>query len=96
MRKINSPNFPLRFSVGQFFGNLPASGVLDRDFRNISFKWSSLRTIYALVYLALGAFEVCLMVFKGFTRGFNIVTAGEPLTMAIHCYNKEIFLAQSL
>lgn len=52
-------------------------GVLDRDVRNISFKWTAARTIYSLVYLTVGALEVCLMIFKGFSQGFNIVVAGE-------------------
>lgn len=73
MWKINSLNI---LSVGQFFGNLPVEGILDRDFRNIRFKWSSLRTIYAITYLLVGAFEVSSMIFKGFSKGFNIVYAG--------------------
>lgn len=67
------------FSVGQCFGNLPTMGTLDRDFQNISFKWYSLRTIYAIVYLLIGSFEVGLMIFKGFSKGFNIEVAGEKV-----------------
>lgn len=52
------------FSVGQFFGNLPVNGILDRDFENIRFEWCSLRTIYAITYLLVGAFEVSLCVLK--------------------------------
>lgn len=73
---MNSESFCL-LSVAQFFGNLPVDGVLDRDFRNISFKWSSPRTIYAVVYLLVGAFEVSLMVWKGFAKGFDITVAGK-------------------
>lgn len=67
--------------VGQFFGNLPVEGLLDRDFRNIIFKWSSFKTIYALIYLLVGTFEVCLMIFKGFSKGFDILIAGEFLNV---------------
>lgn len=71
------------FTVGQLFGNMPVKGVLDPDIHNIEFEWLSFRTIYALVYILVGTFEVCLMVFKGFTKGFNIVTAGETSTIYI-------------
>lgn len=56
---------------------MPVEGVLDPDVRNIEFKWLSFRTIYALAYISVGIFEVHLMILKGFTKGFNILTAGE-------------------
>jgi Trehalose receptor len=75
-REIHSKK-NLLFSVGQFFGNLPVEGVLDRDASNLSFKWLSLRTIYAVLYMVVGGLEVCLMVWKGFVKGFDILIAGE-------------------
>jgi Trehalose receptor len=65
------------FLVGQFFGNMPVEGVLDRDSRNIRFKWTSLRTIYSVFFILVGGFEVSLMVWKGFKKGFDILIAGE-------------------
>lgn len=68
--------FSSSLSVAQFFGNLPVMRVLDSDFRNVSFKWTAFRAIYALIFITVGAFEVCLMIFKGFSKGFNLVTVG--------------------
>lgn len=62
--------------VAQFFGILPVTGVLDRDIRNLNFKWSSARVIYCLLFILVGGFEVGLMMFKAFTKKFSIVTVG--------------------
>lgn len=83
------------FSVGQFFGNLPVIGVLDRDVRNISFKWTAVRTIYALCFILVGAFEVSLMIFKGFSKGFDIVVAGEVNRwLDVFGFNQDSFVAE--
>lgn len=64
------------FEVGQLFGNLPASNLLDHDWRNIEFKWKTFKAIYSMAFLLLGSFEVGLMITKGFRKGFDILYAG--------------------
>lgn len=80
----------LVLTVAQFFGNLPVIGVLDRDCRNVRFKWKSFRTVYACAYLLVGTFEVSLMVYKGFTKGFNLVTAGENVRLECLRVNRKV------
>lgn len=70
-------SLPSVSTVAQCFGNVPVMGVLDKDLRNLKFKWRTFRTIYSLIYMVICFFEVCLMVLKGIVKGISIVNVGE-------------------
>lgn len=61
--------------VSQFFGLMPVDGVNSNDISNINFRWKSIKSIYALVFLACGSVE-CLLCLRlaaisGMTLGFS-------------------------
>lgn len=61
--------------ISQFFGILPANGVCSKDISNISFRWTSLKTVYSLLFLICGWIECLLSLRLLVTRGISISQA---------------------
>jgi gustatory receptor len=61
--------------VAQFFGLMPVDNVAAKDITRIHFHWTSIKSIYSLVFLITGSIE-CLLSFKlllkrGITLGYS-------------------------
>jgi len=51
---------------------LPVNGILSNDEDNLRFQWTSIRTIYSIIFLILGGIESCLAIRRLFVIGFSI------------------------
>ena len=74
--KILNPSFHQSIgfvlAYGQFYGMLPVDGILADDESQVEFRWKSVKTLYAMVFLLLGTIESCLGTRRLLRLGFNI------------------------
>lgn len=59
-------------AYGQFFGMLPADGVLAADEEQVEFRWKSIKTIYSMIFLFCGTVESCLGTRRLLRLGFKL------------------------
>lgn len=57
---------------GQIFGMIPANGVMSNDENKVEFRWTSLRTIYSMVFLFCCTSDCLMGVLRLLRRGFSI------------------------
>lgn len=59
-------------AYGQFYGMLPVDGILANDESQVEFRWTSVKTIYSIIFLLLGTIESCLGTRRLLRLGFNV------------------------
>lgn len=59
-------------TFGQFLAMLPVNGVLSKKENDLQFRWTSIKAIYAVIFLILGSAETSLATRRLYVIGFSI------------------------
>jgi gustatory receptor len=78
-------------TYGQFFGLLPADGVLSNDEEKVKFRWKSVKTIYSMIFLFCGTVESGLGTRRLLRLGFNINFAEGLLFFILAMFRAFVF-----